>query len=194
VPAMITTRYFLEQPGNIALGSFISRMFWRLSDYGLISSHESARVAASFAARGALVIGAAALTWTRRSSGEPDIDRRAYSLWLVTMIMISPTAWNHYLILLLLPFIQITSAAVAGRVGRPTVMMCVASYILIEISIVIFALSGFVNSHPSLSIEMGFISAAAAWIAVALFAGRGVAVTVAHPQVTAAANQSTAVA
>lgn len=193
VPALVTSRYFLEQPGNIALGSFISRMFWRLSESGLIGSHESARAAISLAARGALVIAAAVLTWTHRTA-EPDIDRRAYSLWLATMILISPTAWNHYLVLLLLPFVQIASAAVAGRVGRRAVMMCIASYVLTQISVIIFAMSGFVNSHPMLSTEMGFMSAAAAWVGIALFAGSSATVTVADTTgLTATARQSTAV-
>lgn len=194
VPPMITSRYFLEQPGNIALGSFVSRMFWHLSDYGLIGPHESARAAVSFAVRVALVVATAALTWTHRS-GEPDVDRRAYSLWIATMILISPTAWNHYLVLLLLPFIQVTSAAAAGRVRRPTIVMCIASYVLIQIGILAFAVSSVVNWHPSLSAELGFMSTAAAWVAIALFAGTSATVKEAVPGgLTAIASQSAAVA
>lgn len=192
--AFVTTRFFLEQPANIALGSFISRVFWHLSDHGFIGSHESARKAVAFAVCGAVGIAVAILTWSR-DSNEPDQDRRAYSLWIATIILISPTSWIHYLVLLLLPFIQITSAAVAGRVGRSVVMWCIVSYALAEIGFYVFALNGFVRSHSLLTTEMGFMSAAAAWIGIAIFAGAGAAAIAVSPRgLAAASNRSTAVA
>ena len=165
VPALITQRYFLENPSNIALGSFIARMFWRLSDSGLIGAHESLRKGVSLAASAAVGIFVLVRTWTHYDSeDEPDLDRRVYSLWLATMVLISPTSWDHYLVLLLIPFIQVTSAAIAGRVGRPAVIMCIASYVLAQIGFYVFAMSGFVHSHELLTTEMGFFSAAAACV------------------------------
>jgi alpha-1,2-mannosyltransferase len=194
VPGLITSHYFLSQPGNIALGSFISRMFWRLSAYGLVSSLEHLREALSFAVCAAVGITVAMRTWAR-GNDDADTDRRAYSLWIATMILISPTSWIHYLVLLILPFIQITSAAILRRAGRPAVLMCIASYVLAEIGFVVFAPSGFADSHPMLSTEMGFMSAAAAWVGMALFAGTPATVTIAHPtRSTGTAEQSTAVA
>ena len=194
VPGLITSHYFLSQPGNIALGSFISRMFWRLSGYGLVSSHEHLREAVSFAVCAAVGIAVAMRTWTR-GNDDADTDRRAYSVWIATMILISPTSWIHYLVLLILPFIQITSAAILRRAGRPAVLMCIASYVLAEIGFVVFAPSGFADSHPMLSTEMGFMSAAAAWVGMALFAGTPATVTIAHPtRSTGTAEQPTAVA
>lgn len=192
--ALVTTRLFIQSQSNIALGSFISRFFWRLSDYGLIASHESVRRAVSFGVCGALAIAVAMLTWTR-NGGEHDVDRRAYSLWVATMILISPTAWDHYLVLLLLPFIQITSAAVAGRVGRPAVLMCMASYLLAEIFFWIFPANGFVRPNSLLTAELGFISAATAWVGTVMFAGTPPNMTVTHPSgLTATASQSATVA
>lgn len=195
VPAWITQRYFLQNPSQIALGSFIARTFWRLSDSGLIGSHESLRKAISLAASIAVLAFAIARTWPRDNTGdEPDIDRRAYSLWIATMILISPTSWDHYLVLLLLPFIEITSAAMAGRVGRPAVIMCVVSYILAELGFWIFTASRFVHSHSILTTEMGFMSAAAAWVGIALFAGTSARLTAARSTgLTAPASQSAAV-
>jgi hypothetical protein len=194
VPALITQRYFLENPSNIALGSFIARMFWRLSDHGLIGTHESLREGVSLAVSAAVGIFVLVRTWRHYGSeDEPDVDRRAYSLWLATMVLISPTSWDHYLVLLLIPFIQITSAAIAGRVGRPAVVMCIASYVLAEIGFYVFALSGFVHSHELLTTEMGFFSAAAAWAGTLLFAGTPAMVTVpAASSLTSTLSQSTA--
>ncbi len=181
VPAMITQRCFLEDPHQIALGSFIARMFWRLGDSGLIGQHESLREVVSFTVCAAVGIFVMVLTWTRETNeNEPDTDRRAYSLWIATMILISPTSWDHYLVLLLLPFIQISAAAVAGRVRRPAVIMCIASYVLAEIAFGMIAWSRSVHSHSPLITEMGFMCAATAWVGIALFAKTPASLTVAH--------------
>ena len=182
VPGLITQRYFLSNPSNIALGSFIARMFWRLSDQGLIATHESLRKGVSFAASAAVGILVLLRTWTHYDSDdEPDVDRRTYSLWLATMVLISPTSWDHYLVLLFIPFVQITSAAIAGRVGRPAVTLCIVSYVLAQIGFYVFALSGVVHSHQLLTTEMGFFSAATAWVATLMFAGTLAKVTVSAP-------------
>jgi Glycosyltransferase family 87 len=194
VPAMITQRSFIANPNNIALGTFIARMFWRLSDRGLIGSHETLRAGVSLALCAAVGVFVLARTWPRDDKPEPDTDRRTYSLWVATMILISPTSWEHYLVLLFIPFVQITSAAVAGRVGRPAVIMCITSYLLAEFAFWIFTASRFVHSHSFLTTELGFMSAVAAWVGTLLFAGRPATITVAAPGgLTSAANQSTAV-
>ena len=122
----------------------------------------------SFAARAAVGIAVAVETWAREN--EPDTDRRAYSLWIATMIMLSPTAWYHYVVLLLLPFIQLTAAAVAGRAGGMAATMCIVSYILADLGFIIFSGNDFLHSHQFISTEIGFMSAAAAWIGMVLFA------------------------
>ena len=180
VPGLITQRYFLSNPSNIALGSFIARMFWRLSDQGLIGPHESLRKGVSLAVSAAVGIFVLVRTSTHYDS-KGDLDRRIYSLWLATMVLISPTSWDHYLVLLFIPFIQITSAAIAGRVGRPAVTMCIVSYVLAQIGFYVFALSGVVHSHELLTTEMGFFSAAAAWVGTLMFAGTPAKVTVSAP-------------
>ncbi len=180
VPGLITQRYFLSNPSNIALGSFIARMFWRLSDQGLIAMHESLRKGVSLAVSAAVGIFVLVRTWTHYDT-KVDLDRRTYSLWLATMVLISPTSWDHYLVLLFIPFIQITSAAIAGRVGRPAVTMCIISYVLAQIGFYVFALNGVVHSHELLTTEMGFFSAAAAWVGTLMFAGTPAKVTVSAP-------------
>lgn len=196
VPAMITQRSFIENPNNIALGTFVARTFWRLSDRGLIGSHEFLRKGVSLAICAAVGIFVLVRTWTRDGNEKtPDTDRRTYSLWVATTILISPTSWEHYLVLLFIPFVQITSAAVAGRVGRPAVIMCIASYALAQIGFYIFALSGFVHSHEFLTTEMGFFSVAAAWVGTLLFARTSANATETAPSdMTATASPSTAVA
>jgi Glycosyltransferase family 87 len=184
---LITARIFLEQPSNIALGSFVSRMFWHLSDSGLIGPHELIRQGASFGSGLILGLAAFVITWTRQDN-EPDPDRRAYSLWIATMILVSPTAWDHYLVLLVLPFVQITAAALAGRVDRAPVIACTVSYVLGEVSFLIFGLVDFVRSHQIITTELGFMCAATAWIGIAIFAQSSPAAAASSSRLAAASE------
>jgi hypothetical protein len=71
--------------------------------------------------------------------------------------------------------------------------MCIASYVLAQIGFYVFAMSGFVHSHELLTTEMGFFSAAAAWVATLLFAGTPAMATVAAPSsLTLTVSRSTA--
>jgi hypothetical protein len=87
-------------------------------------------------------------------------------------------------------------ALIAGEyaVGLDTCVLCVASYILTQISVAVFVSDRFVTPHHFLSTEAGFMSAAAAWIGLALFARTLAEVTVAQSGgVIAPVSQSAAV-
>lgn len=63
-----------------------------------------------------------------------DLDWRAFSLWVVTSVMLSPTAWLHYLVLILIPLIQMAVAASRGRINNRANWMAVASFLLVALS------------------------------------------------------------
>jgi hypothetical protein len=48
--------------------------------------------------------------------------------------MLSPTAWVHYLVLMLIPFAQMAIAADRGRANHRAIWMAVASFLLISLS------------------------------------------------------------
>ena len=127
----VTKPRFLALPINVSLGAFISRMYWyTVGPHGGISN---------FIRRGlvtAAELGMLALTVkaTLKSRDVVDIDWRAFSLWVVTAVMLSPTAWVHYLVLMLIPFVQMASAAGQGRTNTRAIWMAVASYMLIALS------------------------------------------------------------
>ena len=127
----VTMPRFLALPINISLAAFVSRMYW----YAF-----GARAGVSDVVRSVLVviseIGVLALTVkaTLKSRDTADLDWRAFSLWVVTAVMLSPTAWVHYLVLMLIPFIMMSTAAGRGRSNNRAMWMAVASFMLIALS------------------------------------------------------------
>jgi hypothetical protein len=71
---------------------------------------------------------------TAKSRDNADPDWRAFSLWVVTAVLIAPTAWVHYLVLMLIPFIMMSIAAGRGRANHRAIWMAVASFMLIALS------------------------------------------------------------
>jgi hypothetical protein len=64
----------------------------------------------------------------------PDSDWRVYSLWVVTMLVVSPVTWVHSMILLILPFAKLTIAAFEGRASHRAMWMAVASYLMVSVA------------------------------------------------------------
>ena len=101
---------------------------------------------------------------TLASAGRRDNDHRIYSLWIVTTILLSPIAWHHYLVLLVLPFVQMAIAVLNDRARPRELWMATASYLLACVSVPItFQLlahpTAFQRAFPSLSVpllETGF--------------------------------------
>jgi hypothetical protein len=58
-------------------------------------------------------------------------DQRAYGLWVAVAIVLSPLSWIHYMVLLLIPFVQIVSSAEKQECSRRALWAAIASYTLI---------------------------------------------------------------
>jgi hypothetical protein len=173
--SFMTGRYFLDQPGNVALASIISRAFWNLGSTHPGSGFEFARAATSLAARLGLV-GVTALATLAPSAQQADRDRRAYSLWIATMILLSPTAWLHYLVLLILPFVALIDARSRGRASARAIAMCIASYAVTEVSFVMAAEIGKSQVLGAIGQIGGFAALALAWLALFQFVRDGAAI------------------
>src|SRR6266849_5266571 len=116
----VTRDRFLVIPINISLGAFISRLFW----YSYTPTPGSAmelirRVVVALAELGLLTLTVRA---TLRVEPDGDTGSRAFSLWVITSVLLSPTAWVHYLVMALIPFALLADAVNRGRElrrGRP---------------------------------------------------------------------------
>jgi len=124
-------RKFLELSVNPALGPTVSRFFWFTSGFGLGAQHDALRKVAVVLAEA--IILAMTVRATVRIEGR-DPDWRAFSLWLITSILLSPIAWPHYLALLIIPYVQLAIAGQAGRIRGRALLTALGSYMVVEFS------------------------------------------------------------
>jgi hypothetical protein len=134
----ITSNEFIERPANIALGPFVSRLFWYAS--GTMGGGQGAllgwvRPVVALAAQLLLLGLTARATWA--ATAARDADWRAFSLWVVATILLAPTAWIHYAVLLLIPFGVVAAAGWASHAGARAVWLTFASYALLALAMAI---------------------------------------------------------
>jgi hypothetical protein len=181
----LTANIWVYRYANIALGSFVSRLFGYGFGVPLSARLELVR---------AIVVGLSRLSllamtaWaTRSQAGAYDSNRRALSLWMVAMILLSPTAWFHYLVLLLLPFIEVVSAARIGRASRRAAAMAAASFALTLAATILESMVGgglgpvaeaALEETRFVALAMAYLSA---WWFVRDGAGAGLAAPHFHP-------------
>lgn len=129
VGALASERW-LSEPSNISLAAFVSRIVWSLSGGARGAWVELVR-------RASVVVGdllvlylvVKATDWR----GGRDRDWRTFSLWVMAAVMVSPTAWFHYLLLMLIPFAQAASAANRGATSARAAWAMAATYLAISI-------------------------------------------------------------
>src|SRR4029077_18254772 len=71
------------------------------------------------------------LLMSKSQADSTDPDLRVFSLWIVTTILLAPTAWLHYLVLLFIPYAQIISASASGCSSSQSLRTAVASYFVL---------------------------------------------------------------
>lgn len=160
-------------PFVISIAPFVSRMYWAV--FGS-TAPDLLRHAAIFAAD-ALVFGLT-IRVTVTGLARRDDNFRIFSLWVVTTMLLSPIAWHHYLVLLIIPFVQMTIAAVQGRTHSRALWMAAGSYLLASVSVpmtyqLLAHPSAFQHAFPSLSaplLETGFFTLLMGFIAAYWFA------------------------
>jgi hypothetical protein len=125
---------FLALPVNVSVAAMASRLFWYAFGPLLSPTLETAR--AVLAVTADLLVVAITLQATFAMSGRRDRDWRLFSLWIAAAILLSPTAWLHYMVLLFVPFASLAAAASRAALSPRAVMTTVASYVLSLLSCV----------------------------------------------------------
>jgi hypothetical protein len=128
---LISERW-LSLHGNIALGAAVSRLIW------VIAGDEPGwrvELVSRFAiiAADAALLGATVWATLKLGPGH-DPDWRGFSMWIVASVLLSPTAYVHYMVLFLIPFAQIAVAAKRSRATCRTQWLAILSYVLIPIA------------------------------------------------------------
>jgi hypothetical protein len=169
VPEHYDAYMWIVGPANIAMGSFISRLFWRIGGPQLGATLGLLRVAAIVCADLTVLALAVRATLMRKAVDDPD--GRIFSLWVATSMMLSPTMWMHGEVLLLLPFLQLASAFAQKRASRRSLDMAIVSVFLGYAALVIYFFVP--ERHPLLKTsleECGFGSLLAAYVSTYWFA------------------------
>jgi hypothetical protein len=149
---------FLARPANVALGSFVSRLFWYAAGSVAMSPWLNWTRMFSVAVAELSLVGLTIYATLPPGGADRGDGRsrdaqeaREFALWVVAAIMLSPTAWIHYLVLLILPFMLIAAAGWRGTTSTRVLWLMVASYAAISLSM---ALAGsardFLTEHPIL--------------------------------------------
>jgi len=127
-PGYLTERWREALPSNIALGPSVLRMFWYIFGAPLGITLQRVSQAASLAVELGLLALTVRATVARPSTD--DSDGRGFILWIMTAILISPTSWFYYLVLLAIPMVRLSAAAANGRTSRRAVCAGVTAYLL----------------------------------------------------------------
>jgi hypothetical protein len=129
----LTDYSVVNRVDNLSLGPFVSRTFWTLTGTAAGSSTDWIRRAAIAVAD--VLLFAVTIRATLLDSNRGDPDWRIYSLWIATAIMLSPVAWHHYLLLLIIPFVQLVASASRGRSSSRAIWMAAFAYALSAVSL-----------------------------------------------------------
>ena len=152
---------------NVSLNAFVDRPLMLL--FGLYLSPTARMIHRAIIVMADIAILAATLRATAAASIE-----RSLSLWIATMLIISPLVWLYYLMLLIIPFGLIAVAAVHGQTSAHVWRLAVRSYCLIVLTtpilaVLTFGVPRFIWSLAAFN-ELGFLGLLISWIATYRFA------------------------
>ncbi len=166
ITAYLTSQPFLSMHGNIALAAVVSRAFWVLLGSNLSPAANLVRHAVI--AAGAAVILGLTIRATFVQEPDGDSDWRAFSMWIAASIVLSPTAWVHYMVLFFIPFAQLVSAARRSAASIRAQWMAIFSYALMILTMAFLPPAGISGAELSrtgmpwmnaIAIEGWFVSA-----------------------------------
>ncbi len=118
---------------DIAIEAIISRVFWFTMGQQLTPTVDLIR-RLTIAGVDAAFLGITIWATFKLKPGD-DPDWRGFSLWIVASVLLSPTAWPHYMVLFLIPFSQIIYASIRSRIDSPAQWLALASYSLTVVTL-----------------------------------------------------------
>jgi hypothetical protein len=150
---------------NASSVTFVSRIFWHSGFSG--PAFEMLRTTAVVISV-VLVLALSALATLKQPIAQ-DHDWRAFSLWIITSVMLFPSSKRYYLVIMLIPFAAIAAAAAHRRASRRAIAMAAASYVLIRYPGQQALLLGLLGSHivgVRAVLESAFFPLLAAYISI----------------------------
>jgi len=123
---------FTFDPADVALRGFLIRLYSYVFGLRMDGHLEVLQRITIVSAQIIIVALAAWPTYQRRQ--QAGLDRRAFGLWVAAAIVLSPLSWIHYMLLLLIPFVEIGSAAESQKYDPRALWAAIVSYVLIAMT------------------------------------------------------------
>ena len=166
VSRLITRPNWITRSANVSINGLVTRSI----GFIVASGASRAWIAAILPTVLCLEICGFAMTLivSARSASRERTEAAAFALWVVAAIILAPTAWDHYLVLLLIPFWLIAASAAEGHAARAIVWAASAAYF--SSYVIIYAIAQAVT-HPVTEIvkfaifESSFVPASLAYLA-----------------------------
>lgn len=133
----VVSPFWLEHDGNLSAAAFLSHLYWHWGGLALPPALEIARIVTSRGVELALFAVSIFVTADAGSSEEQELAW--LPLWIAAMIIVAPTAWLNYLVMLYLPFAVFLRAARAGRLSERASRMAIISYLIPLVEFVVAA-------------------------------------------------------
>ena len=106
----------------INIDAFVSRLFWQIT-----GTDAGRRLVVLFAQIALLGLSAYATAVSRKRR---EHDQAAFALWVVTAALLAPSAWVHYMLLLLFAFAVLAAAAIRGEASSLAIWLGAVSFLL----------------------------------------------------------------
>src|SRR5229473_708695 len=117
-----------HDPTDVALHSFLLRLF----SYTGLQTNSRLQVLQRITVASAQIVIVALAAWpTYQRRQRTRFDQRTYGLWVAAAIVFSPLSWIHYMVLLLIPFVEIASSAQKHESSTRAIWAAIVSYVLI---------------------------------------------------------------
>jgi hypothetical protein len=152
----LTSSNWLSRSDNVALEAMVSRLFWFSVHLGGTGVEFARRAAVTIAELSLLALTVRATLGSSKPSD--NRDEPVIALWIVTAILLSPTAWLHYMVLLFIPFAVLLRQRLRGEASARATRLGLASYLLTEIVMVFFLIVTRLPAPPTWasSVSIGY--------------------------------------
>jgi len=141
-------------PILIDIGAVVSRLFAQVAGGGPDAPTDWIRQLLVRLAQIALLGLTAYGTAQNRTA--PGHDERALALWTAAAVLLSPTAWIHYMVPLLFPLLVLAAAAIRGQASSLAIWLAASSFFLTRFPVILAPLYPFFPSWLRYALDQNY--------------------------------------
>ena len=143
-------------PRLIDIGAVVSRLFAQLAGSGPDAATDWIRQLLVRLAQIALL--GLTVYATAQSRTRPWHDERAFALWTAAAVLLSPTAWVHYMVVLLFPLLLLAGAAIRGQASSLAIWLAASSFLLTLFPVIFNLLYPFMPLSLGYALDQNYVA------------------------------------